>query len=641
MNTEYRILLSTTSYVEILEFFSSKSSPDYFYTPKIRFKIPVSSIFTAAHSSDGRFIAIAADFIYLCDLKNPEKLICVPGTEHAKHLVFGHNSNEIFFTKAKLSIVMNYHIETRKIVALSTHKKHSSPITCMAISNDDKFILTSSKNPSIILLQNRITHATDKVVSRISCGDVVNAAFHPKQFDLFLLCFSNGALEFYDAKKPICPLFKIKDMSITYALFLPNGESSAVSVDLNGQVSIIDFKKKKIEMKWSVNTPSNFLSISEQDYNGWNIFVLTSHGRCFYFNQDGVKLFEYFIDSEKILQVSMLKNYISINEEFLDIVVKNLNANVSKCLSFEDPQRCLSDEKIKSLNNNKILGTFSLESNSLQKNDKVQFDIDKLNTKGSNIYSQNESYIFEKKMLKNNLSVPSVGKENIPLEDSSKHKFTANSSIKGLSNLIHSNKNDILSSNRICDAQSAFKFETPKMSKKTLDFSTVYSKGQNFQENQTLEKSPEKCLVESKTPVSDIWYKLGTSQNIDTENVLSECFSKEQSQNLGVKDSIKETLSVQKNSPKSWDSISLNKDLSYFDQRKNPSADILTYRDMLFEAQKGIRQDIQNLHIELIKQFMLQKIEFEKILKYKNKEIKNLKKQNKKLIYELNLYKGC
>ncbi|CCJ30026.1 unnamed protein product [Pneumocystis jirovecii] len=597
---KHRILLFSESHVEILEFSRSKDALlNHFFNPEIRLKITVPCVSAVSHSLDGRFIAIAAG-----------KLLHIPGTKDVKHLVFGGNSDEIFFIKEKLSAIMSYHIISEKIITLSTQKRHPSPITYMAISKDSRFILTVSENPSIIFLQDCITHLTDKIIPGTSFGNVKNAVFHPKKSNFFLLCFTNGILGFYNTKKPIHPIFRIKDISIMCALFLPNEESSALAVDLNGQFSIIDFEKKEIQIKWSINTSVDSLSIKELGCNEWNIFVLSSHEKCFYFNQEGVKLSEYSINSEKVFQISTLVSDIPINESFLDIVIENSNSNISKFLISKDLHGCFSDKKIQSLTDDKFSG-FLLSTNSPLKTkiDKIQSDF------GKRLYVD-----------KNNSSAVSIGKENIPFEDPSRNNFIANTPTKDLSMSSYINKNDTFSPNKTYEAQSTFKFETPKTSKKKINFPKLPNNTCSFQKNQLIsEKSPEKYLMKFKTSdTPDIWCELGVDQIIDIESSLVNCSPlKEDIRTHETKDSSKNTLSISENSKfQNSNSFSTNKELLEFDLKKDFSTDMLTFKDMLYEAQKGIRQDIQCLHVELIKQF-------------KNKEIENLKKENKKLVHEL------
>ncbi|KAG5513483.1 hypothetical protein PMAC_000914 [Pneumocystis sp. 'macacae'] len=571
---KHRILLSTESYARILEFSRSKETlSNYFFNPEIRLKISFPFIFAISHSLDGRFIAIAADFIYLYDLKNPGKLLLIPGTKNTKHLVFGGNSDEIFFVKEKLTTIMNYHIKSKKIVTLSTQKRHPSPIRYIAISKDSRFILTVSENPSIIFLQDCMTHLTDKIVLGASFGNVKSAVFHPKKSNIFLLCFTNG-IGFYDAKKLTHPIFRVKDVFITSALFLPNEESSALSIDLNGQFSIIDFEKKEIQMKWSINAPGGSLSIKELECGGWNIFVLASHEKCFYFNQEGVKLSEYSIDSERILQISTLENDIPINDDFLDIVIEDSNSNISKFLISEDLHGCFFDEKIQPLINDKISDLISSTNNSLKtKIDKTQLD-------------------FEKRLCvnKNNLSVVSLGKENIPIEDPFKNNFIMNTPTKE-SSTSYVNKSNVFSPSKVYEIQSTFKFETPKTSKKKTNLSIKFSSNESsFQKNQLiLEKSPKKYLTKLETPnTSDIWCKLGTDQTVDAEcPFLNNSPVGENIQTHEAKKPIKNTLSIFANFSKfqNFDSSSIDKELLEFDP-KSLSTDMLMFKDMLFEVQK-------------------------------------------------------
>ncbi|KAG4302657.1 hypothetical protein PCANB_001031 [Pneumocystis canis] len=663
MDKKHTIILSTTNYVGIIDFFGFKNGLFHdFFDPKIRLKITASLIHSVSHSLNGRFIAIAADSIYLCDLESEEKIICIPGTENAKYLVFGHKSDEIFFTKETSSLIMNYHIKTKKIDILPIQKEHPSPITFITISNDSRFILTSSENPLTIFVQDCMNQITNQIISKTASKNLKSAVFHPKKPDIFLLCFSNQTLEFYDAKNPAQAIFKIKDARIVCASFFQNKSSCAITIDLDGQLSIVDFEKKTVQMKWSTNIPCDFLSIKELDDGEWNVFISTYHGKCFYFNHEGIKLSEYLFDSGSILQISTLENDIPITNGFLNITIESSNPSTFKLLFSEDMQECFPNKKIQYFGNNKIFNTF------LSKNDTPQIKIDeaqskiekKLHIDESDMYSQSKLFTFNTKPTENNLSIVSIGKgiffhllifltfeENIPLEDSTKNKRITNTPIRKLSTLTFTNKNDIFSSDEIYNLHPTFKFETPRISKKTSKLSIKHSNKQKvYMSKTTSEKSEKKHLIKSDVSpaVSDIWFKLGTNQNIDNESPISDCFSlKKKKQSLEIKDALKRTCDVPQDSPKSQDytHFLLNKEFSKLDLKKDFSNDnILKFGDMLLEFQKGIRQDIQDLHIELIKQFMLQKIEFEKILRFKNKEIKNLKKENKKLVYELNVYRG-
>ncbi|EMR08622.1 hypothetical protein PNEG_03099 [Pneumocystis murina B123] len=633
------VLFNTTSCIYILNFSLKEDFLGTFFLPTIRLRIGISEPFIARSSSDGRFIAISMDFVYLYDLKDSEKVFVVPNSENVKHFVFGDNSDEFFFINEK-DQVMNYNIRNNKISSLATQKRHPSPITFMTISKDSRFILTVSENPSIIFVQDCNTGLMNKIISGMAFSDVTNAVFHPQRSNIFFLLFSNGVLGFYDVKKPMQLIFKIKDLSITSASFLPNENSSAISIDLNGQISIIDFEKRNVQVKWSIDFFSDLLFVKELNDGGWNVFI-TSNEKCFYFNQEGLKLSEYSFDnSEKIIQISTLANDIHISEKFSDIVIEKSNLKVSRSSFSTNIQDCSPGEEIQSLDN-KFLNSFFLEDNvSKSIVDGIHSEIEnKFHKNQNNICSKKELHISDTKISGNNLSIVSIGKENIPLENSTKKISTTNMLAKESSTPIFSN--NVFSPSKIHEIRPGFKFETPKSSKKILKSSTKRFDKRDFQINETVsEKLFEKHIETPST--TDIWLKFETNQNTDIKTpALDRLTLGKHVQNSEIDDLIK-TSDISFSSFKSQKSdVFLTKELQSNLKKSDFFSDnMLTFKDMLLESQKGIRQDIQNLHVELIKQFMLQKLEFEKILKFKNKEIKNLKKENRKLAHELSVYRG-
>lgn len=278
----------------------------------------------------------------------------------------------------------------------------------MAISKDSRFILTVSQNPSIIFVQDRKTGSANKIISGVAFSEAIDAVFHPKRSNILLLRFSNGALGFYDLKRPMQPVFRAKDLSIASASFLPAENSSAICIDLNGQVFIIDYEKRNIQAKWSIGISTDFLSVKELDDGGWNVFI-TSNEKCFYFNQQGLKLCEYSCDnSEKIIQISTLTNDIHISEKFMDIVIEKSNLKVFTQSSSTDIQDCFPDE-IQSLDN-RFLNSFSLEDNvSKSIDDRIHSDLE-LYKNQENICNKKELHVSDAKILDNNLSIVSIGK---------------------------------------------------------------------------------------------------------------------------------------------------------------------------------------------------------------------------------------
>ncbi|KTW31621.1 hypothetical protein T552_00260 [Pneumocystis carinii B80] len=633
------VLFNTTSYIYILNFCSKEDFLGTFFSPSISLRIAISEPFIAKSSFDGRFIAISMDSVYLYDLKDLEKAIVVPNSENVKHFVFGEDSDDFFFINEKGQI-MNYNIRINKNLPLETQKRHPSPITFMTMSKDSKFILTVSENPSIIFVQDRNTGLINKIISGIVFSNVTNGIFHPRRSNIFLLHFLNGALGFYDVKKPMQPIFEIKDLSVTSASFLPNENSSAICTDLNGQVSIIDFEKRNVQVKWSIDFFSDLLSVKELN-GGWNVFI-ASNEKCFYFNQEGLKLSEYSFDSsEKIIHISTLANDIYISEEFSDIVIEKSNLKVSRSLFSTDMQDCSPGEEIQSLDN-RFLNSLFLEDNvSKSTIDGTHSEIKKKFHKNqNNVYNKKELHGSNKRISGNNLSIVSIGKENIPLENSTKKISATNMLSKDSFTTIF--PNNILSPTKIHEIRPGFKFETPKSSKKILKSFTKRSGKRDFQINEIiLENSSEKNIkTPSTTP--DIWLKFENNQNTDIKTPTVDRLTLGKHVQNSEADDLMKTSDVSSSSFKSQKSdVFLTKELQS-DLKKSDffSDNMLTFKDMLLESQKGIRQDIQNLHVELIKQFMLQKLEFEKILKFKNKEIKNLKKENRKLAHELNVYRG-
>lgn len=85
---------------------------------------------------------------------------------------------------------------------LEVSKTHPTQPTVMALSPDSTLLLSASKDPTIIYLQDlRSTSLVTQLKPIATTAHVTVAAFHPERKFIFLLAFSDGVIAAYDGSK--------------------------------------------------------------------------------------------------------------------------------------------------------------------------------------------------------------------------------------------------------------------------------------------------------------------------------------------------------------------------------------------------------------------------------------------------------
>ena len=207
---------------------------------------------------------------------------------------FANDSKEIFFSTSLQDSVLRYSITKDRLINFSC--THPSPPTIVAVSPQSVYLVSASRNPPFIYLQELLSGGTPvHIKPQASDAYVTVAAFHPQRENIFLLAYADSTLSVHDASRIILNRANGSDGSIghfqrghrttnaqigdskakrvsatpgarvigiTAASFIPGHSLRVVSVAGDGKCRIVDFEfGLKVLRTWHVHAACTCLSV--------------------------------------------------------------------------------------------------------------------------------------------------------------------------------------------------------------------------------------------------------------------------------------------------------------------------------------------------------------------------------------------
>ena len=115
-------------------------------------------------------------------------------------LKYSNDSKTLLFTTTLQNNVQAYSLQQARL--LDPYQEHPSPPTCIALSPSGHLLLSCSRIPPTIYLQNLTLRSPPlKLRPSASSAAVVTAAFHPERANIFCLGFEDGTVAAYDAAR--------------------------------------------------------------------------------------------------------------------------------------------------------------------------------------------------------------------------------------------------------------------------------------------------------------------------------------------------------------------------------------------------------------------------------------------------------
>ena len=205
-------------------------------------------------------------------------------------LGFANDSKDIFSTSLQ-DTVLRYSIAQDRLTDFSC--RHPSPPTIVAVSLQSVYLISASRTPPVIYLQELSSGCTPvHLKPQASNAYVTVAAFHPQREDIFLLAYADSTLSIHnasrimftraDARDGSIGLFKrghqitnaqiearrnsaspgARGVGITAASFIPGHSLRVVSVAGDGKCRIVDFEfGLNVLRTWHVHAACTCLSV--------------------------------------------------------------------------------------------------------------------------------------------------------------------------------------------------------------------------------------------------------------------------------------------------------------------------------------------------------------------------------------------
>ncbi|OQO01023.1 hypothetical protein B0A48_13266 [Cryoendolithus antarcticus] len=204
--------------------------------------------------------------------------------DEVRHLSYTADSKKLCFSSKVTNAVQCYSTEGQRLTS-PPEMLSSSPVV-LAVSPDGGLMITAERDPPIVYLKDlRGTKASTMVVLQTSGTGVTVAAFHPEQFEIFLIGFEDGTLAVHDASRLTdvvhCGIYADqkrvgraemgllngmhkstsskpggRTKSITGAAFLPHHALRVISVGADGRCRLSDFSGKPTVLRtWHCMVP--------------------------------------------------------------------------------------------------------------------------------------------------------------------------------------------------------------------------------------------------------------------------------------------------------------------------------------------------------------------------------------------------
>ena len=144
--------------------------------------------------------------------------------------------DRLFFTTLVTTSVLCYSINNDSLVKVPRFS-HETSISVLAVSTSANYVLSASQCPrQVALVDLKTATATVYFELPAPAAEVVTAAFHPENEDLFLLGFDDGSLSIHSASAIMAGGHAISRTQVGFAPRLHHGEQSDVNQENESQI---------------------------------------------------------------------------------------------------------------------------------------------------------------------------------------------------------------------------------------------------------------------------------------------------------------------------------------------------------------------------------------------------------------------
>ncbi|KAK6508483.1 hypothetical protein TWF506_010573 [Arthrobotrys conoides] len=300
----WKVIITTSTEVDVWDGINTKYDTV--------FKSGTEGIIAARMAKDGNVLAVAGSLVVVLhriDQGQPHSYR-LRGADSTRLLEYAADGKSLFLNIMLRNAIQTYNIRDDKFSEIL--KPHPSPVTTFATSYDSTLVLSASKDPPTLHLDNLGLRTTYHLKPQASDHKALLASFHPSKKNIFLISFADGVLAAYDYAKAtktgqhIHAFGHLHDammggQGLTAAEFIPCPQVRAVSVGEDGKCLVLDFERKTVVSSFRVGAPASCLSIRSEDgkkSTRWLVAIGTFHGWCYIYNQDGHRLHEIQVERE-------------------------------------------------------------------------------------------------------------------------------------------------------------------------------------------------------------------------------------------------------------------------------------------------------------------------------------------------------
>ncbi|KAK6349178.1 hypothetical protein TWF730_009929 [Orbilia blumenaviensis] len=276
------------------------------------FKSGTEGIVAARLAKEGNVLAVAGSQVVVLHRieQGQPNSYRLRGADTTRLLEYAADGKSLFLNIMLRNAIQTYNIRDDKFSEIL--KPHPSPVTTFSTSFDSALVLSASKDPPTIHLDNLSLRTTYHLKPQASDQRVILSSFHPTKKNLFMISFADGVLAAYDYTKAtktgqhIHAFGHLHDAmmggkGLTAAQFIPGPQARAVSVGEDGKCAVLDFEKKTVVGTFKIGAPATCLAIRSEDVKKgtkWFAVIGTLHGWCYIYDQDGNRLHEVQVERE-------------------------------------------------------------------------------------------------------------------------------------------------------------------------------------------------------------------------------------------------------------------------------------------------------------------------------------------------------
>ncbi|RVD86317.1 uncharacterized protein DFL_004599 [Arthrobotrys flagrans] len=300
----WKVIITTATEVNVWDGIDNKYDTVFTSDPQ--------GIVAARLAKEGNVLAVAGNLVVVLHRieQGQSNSYRLRGADSTRLLEYAADGKSLFLNIMLRNAIQTYSIKDDKFSEIL--KPHPSPVTTFATSFDSALVLSASKDPPTLHLDNLSLRTTYHLKPQASNQEAILASFHPMKKNIFLISFADGVLAAYDYAKAtktgqhIHAFGHLHDANmggkgLTAAEFIPCPQARAVSVGEDGKCVVLDFEKKTVVGSFKIGAPATCLAIRSEDGKKgtkWLATIGTLHGWCYIYDQDGNRLHEVQVERD-------------------------------------------------------------------------------------------------------------------------------------------------------------------------------------------------------------------------------------------------------------------------------------------------------------------------------------------------------